>query len=137
HGALYLVWKTAGPEQERSQRLAGPIWTVTLVVGLLATLATAHVRPQLYATLLSRPWSWPLLAAIIISPLLLFRFRSKRRELPAFLASATFIISLLGATAAGMFPKMLISTVSPRFTLDAYNAAAGTSSLRVGLVWWV
>jgi cytochrome d ubiquinol oxidase subunit II len=136
HGALYLVWKTAGPVRERSQQLAGPIWIATLVVGLLATVATAYVQPRLYATLVSRPWTWLLLSVIITSPVLLFRFRAQRRELPAFLASAAFIISMLGATAAGMFPHILISTLSPRFTLDAYNAAAGALSLRVGLVWW-
>jgi cytochrome d ubiquinol oxidase subunit II len=137
HGALYLVMKTDGPVQERSRRLAGPIWIVTVIVGLLATFATERVRPQLYATLLSRPWTWLLLAFILISLVLVFRFRSRRRELPAFLASAAFIFSLLGATAAGMFPNILISTLEPRFTLDAYNATVGALSLRVGLVWWV
>src|SRR5713226_4342785 len=136
HGALYLVLKTGGYVQERSQRLAGPIWTITTVVGLLATFATDRVRPQLYATLISRPWSWLLLAVILTSLVLIFRFRSRRRELPAFLASAAFIGGMLGATAAGMFPSILISTLSPRFTLDAYNATAGALSLRVGLVWW-
>src|SRR5205807_6680225 len=47
-----------------------------------------------------------------------------------------FIMGMLGATAAGVFPNILISTLSPRFTLDAYNATAGALSLRVGLVWW-
>src|SRR5262249_28334834 len=84
-----------------------------------------------------RPWSWPLLAIGIVSPILLLLFRRRRRELPAFLASAAFIVSLLGATAAGMFPNILISTLNPRFTLNAYNAVAGALSLRVGLVAWV
>ena len=136
HGALYLVLRTEGPVQERSQRLAGPIWIVTVVVGVLATWATAHVRPQLYASLVSRPWTWLLLAIIITSLVSIFRFRSRRRELPAFLASASFIVGMLGATAAGMFPNILNSTLEPRFTLHAYNATAGALSLRVGLVWW-
>src|SRR5260370_28097826 len=45
HGALYLVLKTGGYVQQRSQRLAGPIWTITTVLGLLATFATDRVRP--------------------------------------------------------------------------------------------
>src|SRR5262249_41186125 len=129
HGALYLVWKTSGPVHQRSQRLARPIWIVTLGLGVLVPSATAYVRPAPVATLLSPARSWPLLAAGVVAPVLISLFRRRRRELPAFLASAAFIISLLGATAAGMFPNILISTLSPRFTLDAYNASAGALGL--------
>jgi cytochrome bd ubiquinol oxidase subunit II len=48
HGALYLVWKTTGPVQERSRRLAGRAWVLVLVLGALTTIATAQVQPQLY-----------------------------------------------------------------------------------------
>jgi cytochrome d ubiquinol oxidase subunit II len=42
----------------------------------------------------------------------------------------------LGATAAGLFPILLSSTLSPDHDLDIHNAAPGGIGLRIGLVWW-
>jgi cytochrome d ubiquinol oxidase subunit II len=137
HAALYLVWKTEGPVHERSRVLAFRLWAVLVVWGLAATVATAQVRPQLYANLLSRPWTWLLLAVILGSLAMVFVSLRGRRELPAFLASAGFLAGMLGATAAGLFPILLVSTLDPSFNLTVHNAAAGPLSLRVGLVWWV
>jgi len=60
----------------------------------------------------------------------------RRRELPAFLASTGFLIAMLAATAAGLFPNILVSTLDAAFNLNVYNAAAGALSMRVGLAWW-
>jgi cytochrome bd-type quinol oxidase subunit 2 len=40
------------------------------------------------------------------------------------------------ATAAGMFPLLLPSTLAPDLALAAANAAGGEHGLRVGVVWW-
>jgi cytochrome bd ubiquinol oxidase subunit II len=137
HGALYLIWKTSGPVHERSRSLAGKIWIAVVVLGVIVTLATASVQPRLYGSLLARPWTWLLVFLIIGSLAALFVSLSRRRELPAFLSSAMFIVSMLGATAAGVYPHMLVSTLDPGFDLRIDNARAGALSLRVGLIWWV
>jgi cytochrome bd ubiquinol oxidase subunit II len=137
HGALYLVWKTTGPVQARSRAVAARTWVVVVVLGILTTLATALVQPRLYANLVARPWTWLLLALIIGSLVLLLIELRQGRELPAFLASAGFIVSLLAATAAGLYPNLLISTLNEEFNLTIRTAAAGGLALRVGLFWWV
>jgi cytochrome d ubiquinol oxidase subunit II len=137
HGALYLIWKTSGAVQERSRSLAGKIWIAVVALGVVTTTATARVQPSLYANLLAQPWTWLLVALIVGSLVLLFTALGRRRELPAFLSSAVFIVSLLGATAAGVYPNLLVSTLDPAFNLSVDNARAGTLSLRVGLIWWV
>jgi cytochrome d ubiquinol oxidase subunit II len=137
HGALYLTWKTSGPVHERSRALAGGTWVAALVLGALATAATAFVQPHLYPNLIARPWTWILVALILGGLFALFRSLKQERELPAFLGSALFIVSLLAATAAGLFPILLLSTLNEQFSLTIYNAAAGALSLRVGLIWWV
>jgi cytochrome bd ubiquinol oxidase subunit II len=137
HAALYLIWKTEGPVQERSRALAGPLWGILVVLGLVTTVATAQVRPQIYASLMSRPWTWLLLIVILGSLATVFVSLRQRRELPAFLASAGFLMGMLAATAAGLFPNLLVSTLDAAHTLTVTNAAAGELSLRVGLIWWV
>jgi cytochrome d ubiquinol oxidase subunit II len=137
HGALYLIWKTTGPVHDRCRALASKIWAVAVVIGALTTAATAHVQPRLYANLIARPWTWVLVALILASLITLFRSLKRGLELPAFLGSALFIVSLLAATAAGLFPTILLSTLDERFSLTVDNAQAGELSLRVGLIWWL
>jgi cytochrome d ubiquinol oxidase subunit II len=136
HASLYLVWKTAGPVHERSRALAGPLWSAVVALGLVATLATAQVQPRLYANLMARRWTWLLLALIVVSLTMVFVSLRRSRELPSFLASTGFLIGMLAATAAGLFPNLLVSTLDAAFNLNVYNAAAGALSMRIGLVWW-
>jgi cytochrome d ubiquinol oxidase subunit II len=136
HGALYLIWKTTGPVRDRANAVAAKIWFLVLGVGVVATFATQQVRPSLYGNLLGRPVTWILAISVVAGLAMVFVNLKQKRELPAFLASAVFILSMLAATAAGAYPSLLISTISPAYDLDTTNAVAGPLSLRVGLIWW-
>src|SRR4051794_7681372 len=57
HGVLYLAWRTEGPVRQRSLGLARGVWKSTLVLWGVATVATARVRPHLFAGLAARPWT--------------------------------------------------------------------------------
>jgi cytochrome d ubiquinol oxidase subunit II len=94
------------------------------------------VRGSLYTNLLARPLSWPLvlLAALALAAIPFLLTRNRHRG--AFLASAAFLGATLAATAFGLFPVLLPSTVSVAYSLSAAEAAAGDHGLRVGLVWW-
>lgn len=137
HGALYLSWKTSGVLQERCQRLAPKLWTAVAVWLVVVTVLTAYVQPALPASLLARPWTWVFPPLILASLVAVFLLHGRRRELPAFLASVTFIVSLLVATAAALFPVLLRSTLGPQFDVTAFNATAGRAGLTVGLRWWI
>ncbi len=137
HGALFLWYKTTGSVQERSRSLAQRLWLAVVVVGVLVTVATQVVRPALFANLVGRPLTWILAVGVAVGiagvPVMLKR----GEELKAFLSSAVFITCLLAATAAGAFPTMLASTLSPAYSLTVTNSSAGSLSLNVGLFWWV
>ncbi|HWP31909.1 MAG TPA: cytochrome d ubiquinol oxidase subunit II [Fimbriimonadales bacterium] len=136
HGALFLSYKTSGEVQKRSQSLCLPLWFVMVLVGVLTTIATAQVRPDLYRNLLGRPWTWVLAFGVIVSTVLIPLFVVRKRDLLAFLSSAGFIVCMLAATAAGLYPTMLTSTINREFDLTIHNAAAGPLSLKVGIIWW-
>ncbi len=137
HGASFLVWKTSGELRNRALSAAKGLWIAVISFGVLVTFLTNLVRPELYQALLARPWTITFAIGIVSS--LIFIFRSIRRgnELLAFCASSTLIISLLAATATGMYPKMLISTVNPAFSMTAQTAAIGSRGLSIGLSWWI
>jgi cytochrome d ubiquinol oxidase subunit II len=60
----------------------------------------------------------------------------RRRSLAAFLGSSAFLLGLLAAAAASVYPTWLPSTLDPSWSLTAANAASAAGSLRVGLYWW-
>jgi len=137
HGALYLAWKTDGDIHRRSLTVARRAWPVALAVAVLATVATAAVRPTMTQNLAARPWAWPLLAAAIGCAYAVVRGLRRGHALSAFVASCGFIASILLASAAALFPVLLGSTLDPRFDIDARTASSGERALALGLAWWV
>jgi cytochrome d ubiquinol oxidase subunit II len=137
HGALFLVWKTSGAVRERSRAIAIRMWGAVTVIGLLTTFATWQVQPMLYRHLMERPWTYPLVLLVVGSLVMVFTSWKRDWELPAFLASAGFITSMLAGTLAGLYPNMLTSTLDPAHSLTAANSFAGGVGPYVGLVWWM
>ncbi|MFX5862022.1 hypothetical protein ABTE64_18005, partial [Acinetobacter baumannii] len=74
---------------------------------------------------------------ILLSVSFLVLFARGKNEFLPLCASSILILSLLAATAAGLYPNMLISTVDPQFSLTAQNAAVGSRVLQQGVSWWV
>jgi cytochrome d ubiquinol oxidase subunit II len=136
HGALYLAWKTEGAVHERARKVALPMWVLTAVSGGLATLATAYVNPDIYANLPNAPLAWIGLVLFMGGLATVFWGQLRRRHLLAFIGSAAFIVGLLAATAACVFPVMLKSSLDPAWSLTAYNAAVSPHGLRAGAKWW-
>jgi cytochrome bd ubiquinol oxidase subunit II len=137
HGALFLAWKTDGPVQARARRLALPLSVAAAVLGGLCTLATARVNPDLYAQLAHAPLAWLALAVFLSGLIVVFWAELRGRDLLAFLGSAAFMLGLLAATAACVFPVMLKSTLDPAWSLTADNAATPGYGLRAGIGWWL
>jgi cytochrome d ubiquinol oxidase subunit II len=137
HGALYLVWKTDGPVQDRSRRLAARLWTAVIAAGLPLTIATAHVAPAAFSNFAARPALWPLPVLVLGAVAVVLFSLSTRRELAGFVASAAFIAAMLGTAAGAMYPALLRSTIDPALDLTAANASAGRTGLAIGLAWWV
>jgi len=137
HGALFLAWKTDGPVHERARRIALPLSLLTAVLGGLVTLATAKVNPGIYANLPHAPLAWVGLLVFLLGLVAVFWGQLRGRHLLAFIGSGAFILGLLAATAACVFPVMLRSTLDPAWSLTALNAKASDQGLRAGLAWWL
>jgi cytochrome d ubiquinol oxidase subunit II len=137
HGALYLAWKTDGEVHARCAKVARRLGVAVLIALIPITLASAAVNQALFANLIERRWTWPLLVVLAGSVVAVGDAMRKGASLRAFLGSSAFLASLLGLTAAGLYPTLLRSTLDPRWSLTADNAASGRSGLVAGLFWWV
>jgi cytochrome d ubiquinol oxidase subunit II len=136
HGALYLVWKTAGPVQARSRAWARTAWMTALPLWALVTLATVWLQSTIFTNLLARPWSLGFVLLMVGGLWGVFRFLKREQELAAFLSSSVFLLALMAATMTGTYPVWLRSTLDPAHNLTATNTASDSYSLQVGLIWW-
>ncbi|HLF55571.1 MAG TPA: cytochrome d ubiquinol oxidase subunit II [Thermoanaerobaculia bacterium] len=136
HGALFLAWKTDGEVRARSLRLAGVFFPALVALWLLATLATARLTPAIFRALGERPLAWLATVVFLAGLSASFVARKKGNDLAAFIGSSAFLLGVLAASAASVYPTWLESTLDPSFSLTATNSAAGAYSLRVGLYWW-
>ena len=135
HGALFLAWRTDGAVRERSLDAASRLFPATLALWLLATFATARIAPAMPGNFAARPLAW-LASALFLSGLAVALVaRRAGRDLAAFLGSCAFLLGLLAATAAALYPTMIRATTAAP-SLTALNSAAGEHSLRSGLLWW-
>lgn len=137
HGATFLAWKTDGPVQTRALKAAMPLWGLVILLWMVTTFATAQVSPALFKGWAASPLAW-LATLIYVAGLGLVFFGLKQdRHLLAFLGSGAFILGILAASAASVWPVMLRSTLDPAWSLTALNASVAVSGLKKGLVWWL
>lgn len=135
HGANYIAVKTEGVLNARARRIARRAWVATLVLALLATIATFSVQPALSASFGSRPWEiiFPLIALTGLIGMGYFNLR--QRDLAAFFSSGAFIVGMLASTASSLYP-LVLPAVNPANSLTITNASGSQYGQTVGLVWW-
>ena len=137
HGALFLAWKTEGEVHERCKGLALSLWGLVLVLWVVSSYATSVVNPGIFHNLPKAPLAWVATLIFLAGLGLVFVGAKRERFLMAFVGSGAFILGLLAASAACVYPVMLRSTLGPQFDLTAQNASVGLHGLRTGLVWWL
>jgi len=135
HGANYIAVKTEDMLNARSRRIARIAWIATIVLGLLATIATFSVQPAIIASFGLRPWEiiFPILALAGLAGMGYYNFR--QRDLPALFSSGAFILGLLASAAISLYP-MVLPAVTPANSLTINNASASQYGQTVGLIWW-
>ena len=136
HGALFLAWKTEGLVRDRSLVAARRLYRAVLALWVLVTAATVAVAPQLFSSLAARPLAWLATALFLGGLVASGLFRKNGRDLAAFVASGAFILGLLAATAACIYPVMIRSAGDAARSLTAFNASSSAHSLASGLWWW-
>ncbi len=134
HGGAYLAAKTTGALQTRARASVGLLWWAVLVLIAAMVAGSFPVRPDFGGNYLRAPALF-LVPLFGLACLVAIRvFHAARRDRAMFLASAGTIVGILGSGAAGLFPRLLPTQAGGSgVTLDIYNAAAASRSLRIAL----
>jgi cytochrome bd ubiquinol oxidase subunit II len=128
HGAIFLALK-AGPEiAERARDTAAKLWGIVVVIVLLASALgyfTTDVVTRLGALLFVVPLV--AVAALVAAGLLL---NAKRTAL-AFVATGVSILFVVFSLFMGLYPRVMVSSLNPDWSLTIYNASSSPYTLSV------
>jgi len=136
HGANGLTQKTEGAVQDRSVRIAVLLWKIIPVLLLIITVESWQLRPGLFSGMVRQPFGWLGIAGVLGGLVAILTGLRGRRFGQALGGSSAFIAGLMIAGAAGAYPVMLRSTLTPEYSLTADQMAAAGHGLAIALVWW-
>lgn len=124
HGANFLSLKLAGELSEKAQSVALRAWLFALAstVGML-------IWQFVSTDILVGGWLPAGLAAAALLTVGLFLRQGKTGR--AFLMSSLTIVFATVMVFAGLYPRILISTLDPAWSLTIYNASSSPYTLRV------
>jgi len=128
HGAIFLSLKTTGDLLEKSRQAATRLWLPTVLVLVLFVVFT-YFQTDILTKLGVNPGPVPLLATIAI--LAAAWFLKNKREGWAFAMTATGIAASITTLFLILYPRVMISSLNPDWSLTIYNASSGPYTLQV------
>jgi cytochrome d ubiquinol oxidase subunit II len=126
HGAIFLTLKTSGELVEKARKIALRLWTPTLVVLLGFTIATYFVTDVL-SKLGVNPGAVPIGALVAL--LLVGYFVNRHHDGWAFGMSTLAIVLSVVTMFLLLYPRVLISSTDPAFSLTVTNASSSPATL--------
>lgn len=128
HGAIFLSLKTPGELCEVSQQVARRLWLPTL-----AALSAYVVATYFFTDILSRLGinPGPIPIGAVLAMLSAGYFIYSNRSGWAFIMTAIAIIFSVASIFLVLYPRVLVSSLNPEYSLTIYNAASSTYTLQV------
>ncbi|RKD25842.1 cytochrome d ubiquinol oxidase subunit II [Ammoniphilus oxalaticus] len=128
HGLQFITIRTTGTLQERARTAAKRIAPFTIAL----TLAFVGFGWKMTDIFTNHGASWILLPLLAWVALLAASFLNvKQRDGWAFAMTSLTIVFLTASIFIGMFPRIMISTISSAYDLTIYNAASGAYTLKM------
>ena len=128
HGAIFLSMKTTGAVLERAQRAASHFWLPVILVLLVFMVATYMVT-DILTRLGINPGIVPFSA--VVAMLLAGYFIRKVRFGWAFIMSSITILAAFVTMFIILYPRVMISSLNPLWSLTIYNASSSPYTLQV------
>ncbi|NDJ36802.1 MAG: cytochrome d ubiquinol oxidase subunit II [Chloroflexi bacterium] len=128
HGALFLSLKSGDPIKTRAEQVFDLMWIPGLIV-VLGFVGYTYIETDIFTRLGVNPGMAAVTAALALFAAG-FLGRSKRYGW-AFVAMGVVIAATTIVAFQGMFPRVMISTLGPAYTLTIYNAASSAYTLRI------
>jgi cytochrome d ubiquinol oxidase subunit II len=128
HGAVFLTLKIKGGMAEKARNAANNLWIITIVVMLIFAIYT-NFATDAGTQLGIGSWILPVLCVIAFVAAGLFMKQEKSGW--AFGMTALTIVLLTIYIFAILFPRVMVSSLNPDYSLTIYNASSSPYTLQV------
>ncbi len=128
HGALFLSIKTREGVMRQARQASSRLWLPTVVL-VVAFVVASYFATDLFTRAMLNPIPLALLAAIAL--LLAGVVQRAGRDGWAFIGTGLTIALATMMLFVGLFPRVMISTLDPRWSLTIYNASSSSYTLQV------
>ncbi len=127
HGALFLLLRTEDDLAARVRSAVNRLWLIAFGLYVVTLIASA-----LATDMLSRP-TQPIIVAMLggVALFAANRLHQQKRDGWAFTMTALTIAATLVTFALTLYPRVMISTLKPEWSLTIHNAAAAPYTLSV------
>jgi len=128
HGASFLGIKLEGDLKDRVKKLSGKIWIAVVILTVLFLVWTYFATD-----ILNNPGYDGMIPAILAAIALLAYgwFHRQDKEGLTFICGGLVIILATVMVFSGLFPRLMISTLDPTYSLTIYNASSSPYTLKV------
>ncbi|MBA2795703.1 cytochrome d ubiquinol oxidase subunit II [Streptococcus porcinus] len=128
HGLNYIALKTEGPVRDRANNVAQLLYWV-LYLGLVAFALLLFFQTDFF----TKSFVTTLLLLLVIVALSVYAHMSvfKKAEMSAFIASGLTLVSVVVLLFQGLFPRVMISSISSKYDLLIENASSSPYTLKI------
>ncbi|WP_205029762.1 cytochrome d ubiquinol oxidase subunit II [Streptococcus porcinus] len=128
HGLNYIALKTEGPVRDRANNVAQLLYWV-LYLGLVAFALLLFFQTDFF----TKGFVTTLLLLLVIVALSVYAHMSvfKKAEMSAFIASGLTLVSVVVLLFQGLFPRVMISSISSKYDLLIENASSSPYTLKI------
>jgi len=128
HGAVFLTLKTTDELHERAMGLAKKLWIPATVLSLVFAVYT-FVETDLFARLGVNPGAIPVFSVLALLSVIVLL--NKGASGWAFVMTAVSIAFSTITIFMGLFPRVLVSSTNPDWSLTIYNASSSEYTLGI------
>jgi cytochrome d ubiquinol oxidase subunit II len=134
HGSIYLVMKTEKRLHTRLTLLVKGSSQFFIACYIALTMVTLVYIPHMAERFREHPILFVVPLLTMFAVINVRRQIEKGKYMRAFISSALTPALLLITVALNLFPDMVISTIDPAYSINIYNGASSTLSLKIMLI---
>lgn len=128
HGGLFLGLKLSGDLLSKVKAANNKIWLPATII-LFAFVIYGYFDTDMFSSLGVNPGVEPIFAGISILAVKLFLY--KKRDGWAFVMSSLAIVLSTITVFMGLFPRVMVSSLNPDWSLTIYNASSTPYTLEI------
>lgn len=131
HGSIFLYLKTEGNLRAKLRHWVWNTYSIFLALYLTTTIVTLIKVPQAIANFERTPILWAVVILNILAIASIPRMLILKKPGWAFVASMCTLSALAALFGIAIYPNLIVSSLSPAYNLNIYNAASSHETLGI------